>query len=326
MDFKTAIGTIVASAARRQGLTVPTGGPRRRRPPEPLRIGFTYNIKRIDTKGGNDSEAEYDGPETIDSIKEALESYGHIVIPFEATPNLPACLHGQPVNLVFNIAEGVSGRTSVMPALCELMGVFHTGSGCGHAVDRARQGAVEAGVAAARHLHRGVPGHGDRTGAAVFQVEVPSNPQAQPGRVVEGGQRGVASVVDDEAGLRAVVRDLIERYAQPALIEDYITGREFTVGLLGDKHPRVPPGDGNSVQGQGQRPPGLRLPDQAGVEEEPIYNTPGQVGPDQLKAIERVSGGTFEALTAQMTWPGSTCGWNTKGDFYVIEVNPLPQG
>jgi len=50
-----------------------------------------------------------------------------------------------------------------------------------------------------------------------------------------------ASVVDDEASLRAVVRDLLEKYRQPALVEHYVAGREFTVGLLGDKRPRVLP-------------------------------------------------------------------------------------
>src|SRR3954465_16072305 len=88
LDYDGTIGAIVASAARRQGLIVPVGG-RRRRPPESLRIGFTYNVKRVDTKGGNDSEAEYDAPETIDAIREALESYGHVEIPLEATPDLP---------------------------------------------------------------------------------------------------------------------------------------------------------------------------------------------------------------------------------------------
>ncbi len=51
----------------------------RRRPADPLRIGFTFNVKRVDSKGGNDAEAEYDAPETIDAIREALESYGHVV-------------------------------------------------------------------------------------------------------------------------------------------------------------------------------------------------------------------------------------------------------
>ena len=60
----------------------------------------------------------------------------------------------------------------------------------------------------------------------------------------EGSSKGISAlgvVVDDEAALRAVVRELVERYRQPALVEEYISGREFTVGLLGDKRPRVLP-------------------------------------------------------------------------------------
>ena len=87
-------------------------------------------MKRVATKGGNDTEAEYDAPETIDAIRDALESYGHVVIPLEATAELPRQLIESPVDLVFNIAEGVSGRNreAVVPALCELMGIPYTGS------------------------------------------------------------------------------------------------------------------------------------------------------------------------------------------------------
>jgi len=60
--------SIVESAARRQGLVVKPGS-RRRKPAEPLRIGFTFYVKRVDSKCGNDAEAEYDAPETIDSIR-----------------------------------------------------------------------------------------------------------------------------------------------------------------------------------------------------------------------------------------------------------------
>ena len=59
----------------------------------------------------------------------------------------------------------------------------------------------------------------------------------------EGSSKGIGStsVVDNEEELRDKVKELIERYRQPALVEEYISGREFTVGLLGDKRPRVLP-------------------------------------------------------------------------------------
>src|SRR5687767_2522982 len=49
------------------------------------------------------------------------------------------------------------------------------------------------------------------------------------------------SVCDNEQEVREVVREMVEKYKQPALIEKYIKGREFTVGLLGERRPRVLP-------------------------------------------------------------------------------------
>ena len=62
--------------------------------------------------------------------------------------------------------------------------------------------------------------------------------------IAEGSSKGIAgkkSVVDDIPSLRKVVDELIKLYRQPALVEEYITGREFTVGLLGERRPRILP-------------------------------------------------------------------------------------
>src|SRR4029453_18504510 len=109
LDYADTLQAIVQRAARREGPQVKSGA-KKRRPPEPLRIGFTFNVKRVDSKHGNDAEAEYDAPETIESIRDALESHGHHVTLFEATAELPRQLMETPVDLVFNIAEGVAGR------------------------------------------------------------------------------------------------------------------------------------------------------------------------------------------------------------------------
>ena len=68
----------------------------------------------------------------------------------------------------------------------------------------------------------------------------------------KGISRGLASSTTRPA-LRAVVRELIERYRQPALVEEYISGREFTVGLLGDRRPRVLPPMEILLQGHDER-------------------------------------------------------------------------
>src|SRR5262249_2415769 len=83
LSYNETLQSIVESAARRQGLVIKPGA-RRRRPAEPLRIGFTFNVKRVDSKNGNDAEAEYDAPQTNQADPDALDAAGHQVIPFSA--------------------------------------------------------------------------------------------------------------------------------------------------------------------------------------------------------------------------------------------------
>src|SRR6185503_10590862 len=74
----------------------------------------------------------------------------------------------------------------------------------------------------------------------------------------EGTSKGLGSgsVVDDEAALRRLVAELAERYRQPVIVEEYISGRELTVGVLGYPRPRMLPpmevvfhGEGRPVYG-----------------------------------------------------------------------------
>ena len=132
-----------------------------------------------------------------------------------------------PVVRVFNIAEGVAGRNrdAAVPALCELMGIPYSGSD-----------AATLSIALDKALSKRVLlQHGILT--AEFQVMETGRERLSPKLKFpliikpnqEGSSKGVsahASVVDDETALRAVVREMTERYDQPALIEGDISGRD----------------------------------------------------------------------------------------------------
>jgi D-alanine-D-alanine ligase len=323
LDYDEALGAIVASAARRQGLLAPTEG-RKKRSPEPLRIGFTYNMKRVDTKGGNDSEAEYDAPETIQEIEKALESYGHLVVPFEATAELPRQLMETRVDLVFNIAEGVSGRNreAAVPALCELMGIPYTGSDAATlsiALDKALSKRV-----LRQHNILTPEFQVMETGRERLSPKLKFPLIVKPNQ--EGSSKGVsaqASVCDDEEALRAIVRELIERYRQPALVEDYIAGREFTVGLLGDKRPRVLPPMEILFRDKENPRPVYDFQIKQEWEKHVYYECPAKLSPTELKAIERVARETFDALDCRDV-ARVDLRMDAKGEIYVLEVNPLP--
>jgi D-alanine-D-alanine ligase len=323
LDYEATLNAIVSSAARRQGLMLPQVG-KRKRQPEPLRIGFSYNVKRVDSKGGDDTEAEYDAPETINSIRDALESYGHVVVPVEATAELPRQLMDSPVDLVFNIAEGVSGRNreAAVPALCELMGIAYTGSD-----------AATLSIALDKALSKRVlRQHGILT--PEFQVMETGRERLSPKMKFplivkpnqEGSSKGVsahASVVDDEESLRVVVRELLDKYRQPALIEYYIAGREFTVGLLGDKRPRVLPPMEIIFLDKANPRPVYDYQIKQEWEKHVYYQCPAKLTPAELRSMERIARETFVALDCRDV-ARVDLRMDEAGEIYVLEVNPLP--
>jgi len=326
MDFGAVINAILTSAALRAGLVKESRTEKPARPKNALRVGFTYNVKRvkptIDGSAG-DEEAEFDSPITLDAIAAGIASHGHEVVRLEATSDLPRLLLNAPVDVVFNIAEGLGGRSreAMVPALLELLGVPYTGS------DAATL-AVALDKALAKRVLRQ---HGVPTPA--FQVMSTGKERldknlrfpliVKPN--AEGTSKGIGpeSVCDNEEQLRVIARELIERYDQRALVEEYITGREFTIGLLGDPHPKIlPPMEIVFTDPTNKRP----LYDFA-IKQDwnkyVQYVCPAKVTPAQQKALEKVARDTFEALDCRDV-ARVDIRLSQDGVPYVLEVNPLP--
>ena len=201
-----------------------------------MRIGLTYDLKDDYLALGFDEHAvaEFDSLATIDAIADALESFGHSVDRIGHVRALAARLvAGQRWDLVFNIAEGVAGfgRESQVPALLEAYGVPYTFSDP---------------LVCALTLHKGMAKHVAR-GCGVptpnfALVSVPADVSAvelslplfvKPAG--EGSSKGVTekSRVESRPELLAVCTELLAEYRQPVLVEEYLSGREFTVGILG---------------------------------------------------------------------------------------------
>lgn len=200
------------------------------------RVGLIYNLKRKKPglDGSDDDEAEFDSLETVTAIRDAIASQGHEVVMIEARRDMPSRVQAEGIEVAFNIAEGAGGRgrESVVPALLELLDIPYTGSD-----------ATTLAIALDKGLAKRI----------VSQVDVPTAPwclmlngdESLPEAltfpvvvkpVAEGSSKGITktSVVHDEASLRAIVRSLADRYRQGMLVEAFLPGREFTVGLLGE--------------------------------------------------------------------------------------------
>lgn len=200
------------------------------------RIGMVYDL-RTDylAEGWSEADvAEFDSEATIAAIEATIAALGYAV---ERIGNGRALARrlvaGDRWDLVFNIAEGVRGRCreAQVPALLELYDVPYTFADplvCAATLDKA----VAKRLVAAEGL--ATPGFAVvRTPDDVASVNLIYPLFAKP--LAEGTGKGIDtnSRVDTPAQLAAVCRALLERYRQPVLVETFLSGREFTTGILG---------------------------------------------------------------------------------------------
>ncbi len=207
-----------------------------------LRIGLAFNMKRKAENGEvEDKYAEFDDESTIIAIKNAIKSAGYNIVLLEADEKFPERVMSNNIDFVFNIAEGMRGesRESHVPAILEMLGIPYTGSGIlTHAIslDKKRTKQIL--------IHDGVP-------TPKYQLfssssEPLNNNLRFPLFVkpnAEGSSKGIRnnSLVNNEKDMRKVLDFVISNYSQPAMVEEYLEGREFTVAVLGNDSPKVLP-------------------------------------------------------------------------------------
>lgn len=191
----------------------------------------------------SDQYAEWDGPETIDAVADALSALGK-VIRLEANDDFPAKLRAARPHIVFNIAEGLTGvnREGHVPAICEFFGIPYSGSDpftLSLCLDKARTKetlafhgvptapfAVAASIDELRAITRGetrLPVPSARTPLFIKPVH-------------EGSSKGITerNYITSAKSLLETGEILIETYDQPLLAETFLPGAEFTCGIIGN--------------------------------------------------------------------------------------------
>lgn len=204
---------------------------------KPWRVAVLANIKAQGQErppdAPPDSGADYDSIETIEHLRRAIESDGHETLFIPADENLPYALRNSRPDICFNMAEGLGGdaREAQTPALLEMLRIPYTGS-------RVLTNAISLDKTLTKRIWRD-----RRLPVAPFQEfsvgDEPLRPElhfplfVKPAR--EGTGMGVnpQAVVNTVAELRERVAYVIRVYRQPALVESFLPGREFTVGILG---------------------------------------------------------------------------------------------
>ncbi|NQV35097.1 MAG: D-alanine--D-alanine ligase [Phycisphaeraceae bacterium] len=199
-------------------------------------IGLTYDLRTDYLAQGYSEQqvAEFDSESTIDALEAALQHAGHRVERIGFAKNLIRLLAaGQRWDLVFNICEGLHGRSreAQVPALLELYNIPYTFGDplcCALTLDKAMAKRIirDAGLLTPAFVL--VTQLSDLDG---LKLDYPVF--AKP--VAEGTGKGVdhRSRIETATQLRAVCQDLLAHFTQPVLVEKYLPGREFTTALLG---------------------------------------------------------------------------------------------
>ena len=212
-------------------------------PSNSVRIGITYNLKGDLPPELNlveDAAEELDRPETVEALREVLAGEGHEVFLLGGGLSIIQKIRERRIEFVFNIAEGFQGRCreAHVPAVLELLGVPYSGSdplGLALTLDKILTKQVA--------LSLGIPT------PAFWVVEGATDLQKIPGRFPlfvkpawEGSSKGIrdSSKVENAQALKRELERLLENYPEvPILVEEYITGSEVTVGVLGNHPPEV---------------------------------------------------------------------------------------
>ncbi|HYQ91651.1 MAG TPA: D-alanine--D-alanine ligase, partial [Candidatus Competibacteraceae bacterium] len=201
-----------------------------------MRIGITYDLRQDYLQAGYSEEetAEFDRPDTIAAIGHALETLGHEPVQIGNIRQLTARLvAGERWDLVFNIAEGLHGfgREAQVPALLDAFNIPYTFADPLTAALTLHKGMTkrvvqDSGLATADFVVV-------ETASEIATVDLPYPLFVKP--VAEGTGKGIgtASKVHSPKELDVTCRRLLDRYRQPVLVETYLPGREFTVGITG---------------------------------------------------------------------------------------------
>lgn len=290
-----------------------------------MRVGIAYDLKPggVQTPSGpDDLDEEFDSPVTIEALSGVLRGLGHEVERLGDGRALLERVLARPPDFVFNIAEGQGVgrcRESRVPAVLEMLGIAYTGSDAltlAAALDKdvARRWVGSAGVAVPWGVAVGAEG-GPELGACRFPAIV------KP--AWEGSSKGIRGrcVLDGPEDLRAALGALRRDYGQPVLVEEFVDGEEVTVGVVGNRPPRV-----LGVMRISPREPGDRfvysLEVKRDFRRQVRYECPPPWRAAEVRAVEEAALTVYGALG---------CRDVARIDFrvrdgvpYFIEANPLP--
>ena len=290
-----------------------------------MRVAVIYN-KKEDTEGvinvfGMQNQESYN-PKTVELVASALEKGGHNVRIIDGNINvieqlqsfMPRVVQGEQPGMVFNMAYGIQGvsRYTHIPSLLEMLGIPYVGSspsGHGIALDKVTTKVM---IQAA-----GLP-----TAPYWVFYNIDQIPEDLPFPVITKPKMEAVSlgiqVIHDIQTLKIAIATLVDKFKQPVLVEQFVPGREFAVGLLGNGDPEVLPivevdleGDPNAIQS---------LDDKLKKPRGKIC--PAQIDEKLAEEMHRLTKETFNVLGIY-DFCRVDFRMDTQGKLYILELNSM---
>ncbi|OPZ78717.1 MAG: D-alanine--D-alanine ligase [Alphaproteobacteria bacterium ADurb.Bin438] len=201
-----------------------------------MKIGITYDLKDDYLKEGftYDEVAEFDSLETIDGIDNSLKELGYETDRIgNSKALLKRLVNGDKWDMVFNITEGSYGiaREALVPALLESFKIkttFASAATLALCLDKGMTKRV-----LSTYGFKTAPFYEVKCEADIDKVNLKYPLFAKP--IAEGTSKGIngLSKISNKQELETICKDLLKKYNQPVLVEGYLSGREFTVGIVG---------------------------------------------------------------------------------------------
>ncbi len=290
-----------------------------------MRLGLSYDARDdIEPSPGcaEDALEEYDSKETVGLIAASLEAGGHTVLRLGGGREFLRNIQSQPVDFVFNIAEGrgnYPAREAQVPSVLEMLGIPYSGSDplcLAICLDKALAKKLVAldGVSTPRWRIINTPAEN----LDGFRFPVIIKPSC------EGSSKGIrlSSLAENRSQAAAEIKRIMDNYRQPVMVEEFIAGDEVTVGITGNSPERVL-GMMRIVPRLKDRPFVYSLEVKRDYKNLVDYECPARLDAGVLRRLEKAALQVFKTLGVRdfarvdfRIGPDSTP--------YFIEINPLP--
>ncbi len=291
-----------------------------------MKVGLTYDLKTDYSPQKDDppdANAEFDHPGTIKVIARAFEAQGFQIKKIGNVSHLLENLDKLDVDIVFNISEGLTGRNreSQVPILLEMAGVPFVGADAlslGISLDKimAKKIFMAEGIPTPRFIEV-------KTTEGLANLDHMKFPLFVKPRF-EGSSKGLTetSRVENKEELKTQVERVISVYKQPALVEEFIRGEEFTIAVIGNDPPEALPIVQIKIDGE------LKLKDKfytfGHIKDDSLeYVCPAPVSESLKKKLNDLAIKTFKAIECR-DFGRVDFRVDEKGNPYILEINPLP--